>query len=404
MEQWPTEHILPLQPPPAAAEPAQVKSPVDLEACAGPFRAASLSATGPTRFRLQVPAGGMRPGFPPCGPLMQALLHCPPDLSLRAQPALSEPAVVRSGRGRGALRHGSGRPRSTHSASEGGARRPRSLDAAHVRKRSRLEGEPGATRQRMRRPRLPYEGRGAGRRAAGSAAWPHARTSGSDGHAAGAASGLPGRQCRSQRHLEQLYISPDDSSAEGAGDGLPGRGGAARHRRSQHGEARLFLDGAAGTGGERGGAGSWTSDSGAASSGRSARSGSGARSSARPSGCADELGSADSRQTGKGPECSGSRGSDAAAAGASDGSRGPGTDELDRDFLADEGLAPDEAGTLRSAAKLRHGILVAWYGQHCTPWSLVQPVSMCMSGSSSWAWTRRRSAGSLRPRRAGWSK
>ena len=55
---------------------------------------------------------------------------------------------------------------------------------------------------------------------------------------------------------------------------------------------------------------------------------------------------------GAGPECSRSHGhsSDAAAADASDASQGPGLDELDRDFLADEGLAPDEAGTLPSAA------------------------------------------------------
>ena len=327
MEQWPSEHILPLQPPAAAAEP------------------------------MQVPAGGMRPGFLRCGPLVQTLLHGAPGLSLQAQPALSEPAAVHSGRGRDASWHGSGRPPSTHSASEGGTHRPRSLEASHPWKRSRLEGEPDAARQRVRRPRQGsrHDERGpAGRRAAGPAPWPRAQTCGRDVLAAGAAPGLPGSQCRSRRHLEQLYSSPDARSGEAASDAGPGqsdqRSGAARHRRNQHARLR-FLDAAAGTGGGGGGAGSWTSSS-AESGGRCARSGhrSGARSSARPG--ASELGAADSRQMGAGPASSDSHGHslDAAAADGSDTSRGPGMDELDRDFLADEGLAPDEAGTLQPAA------------------------------------------------------
>ena len=310
----------------------------------------------------------MQPGFLRCGPLVQTLLHGAPGLSLRAQPALSEPAAVHSARGEGLSGHGYGRPHSTHSASEGGTRRPRSLEATHPWKRSRLEREPGAARQRVRRPRQGScnDERGpTGRHAAGSAPQSRERTRGRHALAAGAASGLPGSKCRSRRHLQQLHSSPGARSGEAASDGGPGqsetRSGAARRRRNQHARRPLFLDAAAGNGGEGGRAGSWMSESSAESDGRCARSDdrSGAQSS-DPTG-ASELGAGDSGQTGAGTDASDSDGHslDAAAADGSDTSRGPGLDELDRDFLADEGLAPDEAGTLRSATYLRHGLLHA---------------------------------------------
>ena len=52
MEQWPSEHILPLQPPAAAAEPMQVNASSDMLACAGLPSPASFGAAGPKRFHV----------------------------------------------------------------------------------------------------------------------------------------------------------------------------------------------------------------------------------------------------------------------------------------------------------------------------------------------------------------